>query len=68
MLKETETEETIGFFATFLSQITLQSGREPTDPPGYANDQVALAPSNQIQYFVQWAFPLACFFQKYFVA
>ena len=29
MLKETETEETIDFFATFLSLITLRLGRDP---------------------------------------
>ena len=30
-------------------------------------DQGAQDPSIQIQYFVQWAFPVANFFLKYFV-
>ena len=39
MLKETETEETIVFFATFLSLVGFQlggGGRAPCPPPGYA--------------------------------
>ena len=39
MLKETEIEETIGFFVTFQSLETfqLESGTRPP-PPGYAYD------------------------------
>ena len=35
MLKETETEETIVFFVTFLSMVGFQLGgeAEPPDPP-----------------------------------
>ena len=34
MLKETETEETIGFFVTFLSLVAFQLGEsEPPGPP-----------------------------------
>ena len=37
MLKETETEETIVFFATFLSLVAFQlGGAPPSLPPGYA--------------------------------
>ena len=38
MLKETETEETIVFFVTFLSLVAfqLEGGRAPWPPPGYA--------------------------------
>ena len=35
-LKETETEETIGFFVTFLSLVTFQLGGH--GPFGYAYD------------------------------
>ena len=35
MLEETETEETIGFFVTFLSLVTFQLG-SGAGPPGYA--------------------------------
>ena len=47
MLKETETEETIVFFVTFLSLAAFQLGRggpgplphpPPPPPPGYAYD------------------------------
>ena len=39
MLKETETEEAIGFFVTFLSLAKFRLGRDPglLPPPGYAN-------------------------------
>ena len=37
MLKETEAEETIVFFATFLSWVAFQLGG-PWAPPGYAYD------------------------------
>ena len=38
MLKETETEETIVFFVTFLSLVAFQLGRRDRAPapPGYA--------------------------------
>ena len=40
MLKETETEATIGFFVTFLSLVAFPLGgpglRPPPPPPGYA--------------------------------
>ena len=39
MLKETETEETIVFFVTFLSLVAFQLGGGPPallPPPGYA--------------------------------
>ena len=37
MLKETETEETIVFFVTFLSMVVFQlRGWVPWPPPGYA--------------------------------
>ena len=39
MLKETETEETIVFFVTFLSLVAFQlGGGRPPGPPGYAYD------------------------------
>ena len=37
MLKETEIEETIGFFVTFLSLVVFQLGRGAS-PPGYTYD------------------------------
>ena len=39
--KETETEETIRFFVTFLSLVAFQlgGGRAPC-PPGYASEKV----------------------------
>ena len=37
MLKETETEETIGFVSSFLSLVAFQlEGAGPLGPPGYA--------------------------------
>ena len=38
MLKETETEETIVFFVTFLSLVAFQLGGGGRAPPGYAYD------------------------------
>ena len=34
-LKETETEETIGFFVTLLSLVKFQLGEEGAGPPGF---------------------------------
>ena len=40
MLKETETEETICFFVTFLSLVSFQLGGKELGPPlGYVYDQ-----------------------------
>ena len=36
MMKETQTEETIVFFVTFLSLRAFQLGGGPPAPPGYA--------------------------------
>ena len=45
MLKETETEETIVFFVTFLSLVAFQlgGGWAPRAPPDYAYDAVVLS-------------------------
>ena len=46
MPKETETEETIAFFVTFLSLVAFQlvGGRAPFAPPGYACASKSTAP------------------------
>ena len=36
MLKDAETEETIDFFVTFLSLVSIQLGEGAELPPGYA--------------------------------
>ena len=36
MLKEAETEETIGFVSSFLSLVAFQLGRGRPEPPSYA--------------------------------
>ena len=54
MLKETETEETIDFFATFLSLITLRLGQDPRTSWALATPMArAQGPSIQIQLLVQ---------------
>ena len=40
MLKETETEETIGFFVTFLSLVASRLGGTVPPPPGYVYGSV----------------------------
>ena len=42
MLKETETEEKIVFFVTFLSLVAFQLGAWPGPPSGYAYEVLRL--------------------------
>ena len=55
LLKKTETEETIVFFATFLSLVAFQLGGGPLGPPsGYAYVANALSMSREST----WGTPL----------
>ena len=61
MLKETETEETIGFFVTLLSLVASQLGEGgwPPIPPGYAYIQqccFCLLHTKKIICFSIWVF------------
>ena len=51
MLKETETEETISFFVTFLSLVTLELG-EP-GPLGLPRLHLCSGPQFQTHYLIQ---------------